>query len=129
MKHFTLLTLLVFAAPFGWGEEELVFYCVEDYGAEVSSSGSKLMPKSELKRVTYKISDKVYQGSSLKRWNITTRQDIFVQATSVDLSCVNVFQLYRKSANTGVGAYVWKVNVTKSCANTTVSKAGTCTKF
>ena len=78
VKHLPLLTLLVFAAPFGWGEEELVFYCVEDYGAEVSSSGSKLMPKSELKRVTYKISDKVYQGSSLKRWNITTRQDIFM---------------------------------------------------
>ena len=31
MKHLTLLTLLAFAAPFGWGEEQnTVWYCTTD---------------------------------------------------------------------------------------------------
>ena len=36
MKHLTLLTLLVLAAPFGWGEEDRsVLYCEPEHYADV----------------------------------------------------------------------------------------------
>ena len=53
MKHLTLLTLLVFSAPFGWGENEDVWHCVDEkkwfLGPLLEDGGLKLVKLKPMK--------------------------------------------------------------------------------
>ena len=129
MKHVTLLTLLVFAAPFGWGEDELVLYCVEEYGALVKPSGTKILPKEVLQTKTYKVGDKVYLGGSDKSYNISDRNNFWLRAKYENGCGFDTFHLKPKLSSMGIVSGSFEFNVTDVCFELTISKAGSCTAF
>ena len=71
MKHLALLTLLVFAAPFGWGDD-LVLYCVRTEHAYISPQTAytynKFSDGYKHVQITLKITDEKVDLKSPNNW-------------------------------------------------------------
>jgi len=128
-KHYAAGLLLFSLAGVSWSDDELVLYCVEESGALVKPSGTKILPKKALRTNTYKIGDKLYLAGSDKSYNISDRNNFWIRATSENRCGFDTFHLKPKLSSTGVVSGSFEFNATDICSDITISTAGSCTAF
>ena len=126
MKHLTLLTLLVFAAPFSWGEE--VWYCVEEYRIRIEQdeeTGAYVTNRYKPEKLTLKYEAESYRLAIKGRtW---AGDDLFYMPCNVCRPVGNYLSATRSGTN-------FILNGDRFFTSSTFSdevgmEAGTCTKF
>lgn len=124
MKRLTLVTLLVFAAPFGWGEDEDVWYCVDEFFQETSVG--TFSEKAET--TTYPI-----RKFSFK-YDAGERQVVFAGEITLTLDCS--MHCYKETstyatgnANTNFHFREGRYFLSKTAWYGNQLSSGTCTKF
>ena len=131
MKHLTLLILLVLAAPFGWGDD-LVLYCVRTQHAYISPETAytynKFSDGYKHVQITLKITDEKVDLKSPNNWLdgkqfivLDTKKWNYILAQEVNDGFENFIRITGK--NNPEYSYVQNI------AGALAIDAGTCTKF
>ena len=150
MKHLTLILLLALA-PMSWGEDALVFYCVEEHNIAVESivngkyeylSGWSGVGTGELKVIPQKLERFQFKWDGKKKGEIVIKGEGWARAdSSFSLQCDFCMKGYEHDGRT----YPLELRATNSLAKFTFTRknffyagaardgasviAGTCTKF
>lgn len=151
MKHLTLILLLALAAPPSWGEDPLVFYCVEEHNIDVESivngkyeylSGWSGVGTGELKVIRQKLERFQYKWDGKKEGEIVITGEGWTRADQkYSLQCDFCRKGYEYEGRT----YPLQLSATSGIAKFTFTRknffyasaardgasivAGTCTKF